>query len=86
MFVSSELGHPYFAGGAIKPNYAIYQLESEPLFFKGDSMAGVGRHVLFQVINPSRDVKTGKGKVRMVLEMTATTRPTTTTRRARRPS
>jgi hypothetical protein len=71
VFVSSELGHPYFSGGNIKPNYAIYQLESEPLFFRGHTMAGVGRHVLFQVINPSRDPKTGKGRVRMVLEMTA---------------
>lgn len=70
VFVSSELGHPYFSGGRIKPNYAIYQLESEPLFFKGKSMAGVGQHVLFQVINPSRD-KSGKGRVRMVLDMTA---------------
>jgi hypothetical protein len=70
VFVSSELGHPYFSGGRIKPNYAIYQLEAEPLFFRGDTMAGVGRHVLFQVINPSIDRATGKGRVRMVLEMT----------------
>jgi hypothetical protein len=70
VFVSSELGHPYFSGGRIKPNYAIYQLEAEPLFFRGDTMAGVGRHVLFQVINPSIDPATGKGRVRMVLEMT----------------
>jgi hypothetical protein len=70
VFVSSELGHPYFSGGRIKPNYAIYQLESEPLFFKGKTMAGVGRHVMFQVINPSRDTA-GKGRVRMVLDMTA---------------
>ncbi len=70
VFVSSELGHPYFSGGRIKPNFAIYQLESEPLFFKGHTMAGVGRNVLFQIINPSRDPKTGKGRVRMVLEMT----------------
>jgi hypothetical protein len=70
VFVSSELGHPYFSGGKIKPNYAIYQLEAEPLFFRGDTMAGVGRHVLFQVINPSIDRATGKGRVRLVLEMT----------------
>jgi hypothetical protein len=70
VFVSSELGHPYFSGGRIKPNYAIYQLEAEPLFFRGDTMAGVGRHVLFQVINPSIDRATGKARVRMVLEMT----------------
>jgi hypothetical protein len=71
VFVSSELGHPYFSGGRVKPNYAIYQLESEPLFFRGSTMAGVGRYVLFQVINPSIDRATKKPRVRMVLEMTA---------------
>ncbi len=62
IFVSSELGSPYFAGGT-KPTYSLFQLEHEPLFFKDRTMAGVGRHLLFRVINPSE-------KVRIVLDLT----------------
>ncbi len=66
IFVASERGMPYFAGGG-KAKYALFQLETEPLFFKGRTMAGVGRHLLFQVVNPTPTV-------RVVMEFTSSYR------------
>ena len=63
VFVASERGMPYWAGGG-KAMYALYQLENEPTFYRGSTMAGVGRHLLFQVLNPSETV-------RVVLELTS---------------
>lgn len=66
VFVASEMGMPYWAGGG-RARYALYQLENEPTFFRGSTMAGVGRHLLFQVLNPSESV-------RVVVELTSSYR------------
>jgi hypothetical protein len=67
IYVASEMGMPYFAGGG-KAKYSLFQLENEPEFFKGRTMAGVGRHLLFQVLGPS------PGGVRVVIEFTSSYR------------
>ncbi len=61
IFTHSHLGEHYYGGDARRT--AIYQLEPD-WFLKGRSMSGVGRHLLFQVINPSRPM-------RLLLEVTA---------------
>jgi hypothetical protein len=64
IFVSSELGPPYYVWVThVGANPTLYQLEEDPLFFHPDSMAGVGRYLLLQAINPSP-------KVRLMVELT----------------
>ena len=64
IFVSSELGPPYYVWVThVGANPTLYQLEEDPLFFHPDSMAGVGRYLLLQAINPSP-------KVRLVVDLT----------------
>jgi hypothetical protein len=58
MFVESHLGRGYYLN---QRDIAMYQLEPDPKFYVGSTMAGSGRHVLFEVVNPSP-------QVRMVLE------------------
>jgi hypothetical protein len=60
VFVESDLGKSYFMNAR---DVSIYQLEPDPLFYRGTSMAGAGRHMMFQVLNPSP-------KVRLALEIT----------------
>lgn len=66
IFIASERGMPYWAGGG-RARYALFQLEKEPTFFRDSTMAGVGRHLLFQVLSPSETV-------RLVLELTSSHR------------
>jgi hypothetical protein len=61
LFISSLLGQPYYT--ADRRHVALYQLEPD-LFYPGQSMSGLGRHFLFQVVNPSPTV-------RLVVDMTA---------------
>jgi hypothetical protein len=65
VFVSSEFGLPYYAYGADRSQgvIAMYQLEND-FFFRGDTMAGLGRTSLFRVLNPAPHA-------RVVLEYTA---------------
>jgi hypothetical protein len=53
IFISSELGDAAFFG---RPKVAIYQLETD-LYFPDRTMAGAGRYILFQVVNPSKQVR-----------------------------
>lgn len=65
VFIPSSLGKHYFldlaAGSSAEASF--YQLEPD-YFVPDGTMAGIGRHFLFQVFNPSE-------QVRFVLEMTA---------------
>jgi hypothetical protein len=54
MFIESRLGRSYFLG---LQNVAMYQMEPDTIFYKGDSMAGIGRRFLFQVLRPSPDMR-----------------------------
>ena len=65
VYVSSDLGPPYFFTGHNRQP-SVYQIEQEPSttpFFRGATMAGAGRYMLAQVINPSP-------KVRMEISLT----------------
>ena len=62
-FIHSQFGNHYY-GYEDPRRISIYQLERD-YFFAGRSMSGVGRHLLFQVVNPSQPV-------RFVLDLTAT--------------
>ena len=66
IFVASERGMPYWAGGG-RARYALFQLENEPTFYRDATMAGVGRHLLFQVLSPT-------DTVRVVLDVTSSHR------------
>lgn len=51
IFIRSKLGEMYYLPN--KPQWvSIYQLERD-LLFQGKTMSGIGRNLLFQVINPS---------------------------------
>lgn len=50
LFIDSLRGPIYFAED--RRNVALFQLEPD-YFFPGDTMAGLGRHFVFQVINPT---------------------------------
>ncbi len=65
VFVSSEFGLPYYTSRADRSLGVIsmYQLEND-FFFRGDSMAALGRISLFRVLNPAPHL-------RVVLEYTA---------------
>lgn len=62
VFISSARGQPYYS--ADRRRVSLYQLEAD-LFFPSRTMAGLGRYFLFQIINPTP-------QVRLVLDMTAT--------------
>ncbi|MBV9357402.1 MAG: hypothetical protein JO023_17970 [Chloroflexi bacterium] len=62
IFTDSALGQNYYVYPPT--NIAFYPLEPDPMY-SGKTMSGIGRYVLFQVINPSRPL-------RLVLDMTDT--------------
>lgn len=62
IFVNSDLGHDYYARN-IK-TVSLHRLEPD-YFYKGKMMAAVGRHLLFQAVNPTPNT-------RFRLEITAT--------------
>jgi hypothetical protein len=64
VFVNSARGRPFYAH--YERLYGLYQLEDEPLFFKGNTMSAMGRHSLLQVLNPSGET------VRLTMNVTAT--------------
>ena len=61
IFIDSSLGGLYY--DHLRDSIALYQLEPD-YFFPGRTMAGIGRHFVFQVVNPSR-------QPRMLVEITA---------------
>lgn len=61
-FIHSSLGNHYYLGD--KRVTAFYQMENDPMF-TGQKFASLGRHLLFCVINPSK-------QPRMVMELTST--------------
>lgn len=63
IFITSQLGEHYYLP-TNRPQVSFYQLEPDP-YFIGNTMAGIGRHFLFQVVNPSP-------QTRFVLDLTTT--------------
>jgi len=59
IFLGSDLGQ----NGYARDRVSMHGLEGDPLFLSGTTMAGVGRHLLFRVINPSP-------RVRLVVNLT----------------
>ncbi len=52
LFTNSNLGEDYYQ--LVDRRFgAIYQIEADPVFFRGQTFAGVGRDLLFEVINPT---------------------------------
>lgn len=63
-FVASQFGRSYYqTGGASRSLISIYQVEND-FFFRGGTMASLGRVALFRVLHPSP-------RVRLVLDYTA---------------
>jgi hypothetical protein len=52
-FVDSSLGEPYYNWNGAE---SLFQLQHDP-FFPQDSMCGIGRYLLFQVLNPTRVIR-----------------------------
>jgi hypothetical protein len=61
LFVESELGRSYYSTAR---EISIFQLEPDPTFLRHQTMAGMGRRFVFQVLQPSPGV-------RLMIEMTA---------------
>jgi hypothetical protein len=61
-FIHSKLGNHYYLGD--RRATAFYQLENDPMF-PGQKFASLGRHLLFQAVNPST-------QPRVVMELTTT--------------
>jgi hypothetical protein len=62
IFQHSQLGNHYYLGD--RKVTAFYQLENDPMF-PGQKFASLGRHLLFEAINPSN-------QPRVVMELTST--------------
>jgi hypothetical protein len=54
LFVESERGRSYFLATA---DISMFQLEPDPLFYRGTTMAAVGRRGMFQVLRPTPGVR-----------------------------
>lgn len=54
VFTESQLGRGYYLSPG---NIALYQLEPDPKFIPGTTMSAAGRHMLFEVVNPSPQVR-----------------------------
>jgi hypothetical protein len=61
VFIESELGRSYFMSHY---GVSMYQLEPDPIFYRGKTMAGVGRRFMFQALHPTPGS-------RLVLELTS---------------
>lgn len=64
IFTDSALGHDFYTYTATSDLISLNQLEPD-VTFPGSTFAGIGRRLLFQVLNPSE-------RPRLVLEMTST--------------
>jgi hypothetical protein len=56
IFVHSERGEHYYHAGD-RRRIAVHPLERDPLFHRDETMAALGRHLLFEVVNPSPRVR-----------------------------
>ena len=54
VFVESDLGRSYFMSHF---DVSMYQLEPDPIFYRRQTMAGVGRRFMFQVLQPTEGVR-----------------------------
>ena len=61
-FIHSKLGNHYYLGD--RKVTAFYQLENDPMF-PGQKFSSLGRHLLFQAVNPSN-------QPRVIMELTST--------------
>ena len=64
MFIESDKGRSYFLYFDPDPVISMYQMEPDPLFYRGTTMAGIGRRCMFQVLRPSPGV-------RLMMELTS---------------
>jgi hypothetical protein len=60
--IASDLSQPFYSADPAR--IGAYQLEREPFYFRGSTMAGLGRYLIFQVVRPTEGV-------RLVVNMTA---------------
>jgi hypothetical protein len=56
IFVHSERGQHYVHAHD-RRRISVFQLERDPLFYRGQTMSALGRHLLFEVVNPSPRVR-----------------------------
>jgi hypothetical protein len=56
VFHESELSQPYYSVGDPK-HISLYQIEEDPSFYLGQTMAGLGRYFLFEVLRPDERVR-----------------------------
>ena len=61
--VASDLSQPFYSPDPSR--IGVYQLEREPFYYKGGTMAGIGRYMMFQVVNPTEGP-------RLVMNLTST--------------
>lgn len=67
LFIDSERGMHYYIQNVLnQPRVSLFQLESD-YFFPHASMAGIGRHLLFEVLRPS-------GPLRLTMHITTSLR------------
>ncbi|MDB5295338.1 MAG: hypothetical protein JWO31_1321, partial [Phycisphaerales bacterium] len=62
VFHESDMSQPYYSVGDPKL-ISLYQIEQDPAFYVGQTMAGLGRYFLFEVLRPD-------DRVRFAVEMT----------------
>ena len=49
--VASDLSQPFYSSDPSR--IGAYQVEPEPIYFRGGTMAALGRYLMFQVVNPT---------------------------------
>jgi hypothetical protein len=53
--IASDLSEPFYSADPAR--IGAYQLEREPFWFRGSTMAGLGRYLMFQVVRPTEGVR-----------------------------
>jgi hypothetical protein len=53
--IASDLSQPFYSADPAR--IGAYQIEREPFYFRGSTMAGLGRYLMFQVVRPTEGVR-----------------------------
>jgi hypothetical protein len=53
--MASDLSQPFYSADPAR--IGAYQIEREPFYFRGSTMAGLGRYLMFQVVRPTEGVR-----------------------------